>query len=71
MLGFVSALSAALAIIVLIASVMLVNLLSLSIEKSNQHFQIKFSGIDEGKSENNIMDGAEEVGNYKVEGDTD
>ncbi|QPR27646.1 hypothetical protein I6G97_14690 [Edwardsiella hoshinae] len=45
MLGFVSALSATLAIIVLIASVMLVNLLSVSLEKSKQNFQIKFSGI--------------------------
>ncbi|EAM2866729.1 hypothetical protein AHS81_23905 [Salmonella enterica] len=52
MLGFVSALSATLAIIVLIASVMLVNLLSVSMEKSKQKFQIKFSGINESKTAN-------------------
>lgn len=50
MLGFVSALSATLAIIVLIASVMLVNLLSVSIEKNKQNYQIKFSGITERDS---------------------
>ncbi|EDW8498253.1 hypothetical protein CRB79_004620 [Salmonella enterica subsp. enterica serovar Enteritidis] len=44
MLGFVSALSATLAIIVLISSIMLVNLLSISMEKSKKNFQIKFSG---------------------------
>ncbi|ELM4676175.1 hypothetical protein Q3Q70_004731 [Salmonella enterica] len=50
MLGFVSALSATLAIIVLITSIMLVNLLSVSMEKSKQNFQIKFSGVIDSES---------------------
>lgn len=54
MLGFVSALSATLAIIVLISSIMLVNLLSVSIEKSKQNFQIKFSGVIASESLANI-----------------
>ncbi|SPW33104.1 Uncharacterised protein [Edwardsiella tarda] len=39
--------------IVLIASVMLVNLLSVSMEKSQQNFQIKFSGINGSESQAN------------------
>ncbi|EAM2494394.1 hypothetical protein DKR52_12025 [Salmonella enterica] len=53
MLGFVSALSATLAIIVLITSIMLVNLLSFSMEKSKQNFQIKFSGVIDSESRAN------------------
>ncbi len=39
MLGFVSALSSTLAIVVLIASVLLVNVLSVSVKKSQKEFE--------------------------------
>ncbi|EBK1899482.1 hypothetical protein WW83_24045, partial [Salmonella enterica subsp. enterica serovar Kentucky] len=51
MLGFVSALSATLAIIVLIASVMLVNLLSLSIDKKNKDYHLQYMGVKENRSD--------------------
>ncbi|HBB8706757.1 TPA: hypothetical protein J1A31_005110, partial [Escherichia coli] len=43
MLGFVSALSSTLAIVVLIASVLLVNVLSVSVKKSQKEFEIKIT----------------------------
>lgn len=43
MLGFVSALSSTLAIVVLISSVLLVNLLTFSLKKSEKEFQLKIT----------------------------
>ncbi|EBR7230155.1 hypothetical protein DI464_16600 [Salmonella enterica subsp. enterica serovar Urbana] len=70
MLGFVSALSATLAIIVLITSIMLVNLLSFSMEKSKQNFQIKFSGVIDSESRANTGGEKGEKGEKSYNSDT-
>ncbi|EBA3270261.1 hypothetical protein AHK49_25405, partial [Salmonella enterica] len=70
MLGFVSALSATLAIIVLITSIMLVNLLSVSMEKSKQNFQIKFSGVIDSESLANTGGEKGEKGDKSYNSDT-
>ncbi|EGH0973260.1 hypothetical protein ID370_004732 [Salmonella enterica] len=70
MFGFVSALSATLAIIVLITSIMLVNLLSVSMEKSKQNFQIKFSGVIDSESLANTGGEKGEKGDKSYNSDT-
>ncbi|EOT1267742.1 hypothetical protein ACNJ62_003430 [Escherichia coli] len=60
MLGFVSALSSTLAIVVLIASVLLVNVLSVSVKKSQKEFEIKIT--DQFNQSNPSGEGASQKG---------
>ncbi|HFF1903917.1 TPA: hypothetical protein ACGBJ6_004656, partial [Escherichia coli] len=69
MLGFVSALSSTLAIVVLIASVLLVNVLSVSVKKSQKEFEIKIT--DQFNQSNPSGEGASQKGTGTGTGNTD
>lgn len=69
MLGFVSALSSTLAIVVLIASVLLVNVLSVSVKKSQKEFEFKIT--DQFNQSNPSGEGASQKGTGTGTGNTD
>ncbi|EEU1877768.1 hypothetical protein OHF21_21130 [Escherichia coli] len=69
MLGFVSALSSTLAIVVLIASVLLVNVLSVSVKKSQKEFEIKIT--DQFNQSNPSGEGVSQKGTGTGTGNTE
>lgn len=61
MLGFVSALSSTLAIVVLISSVLLVNLLTFTLKKSEKDFQLKLNEnvMKQEEASNDVQNGVQ------------
>lgn len=67
MLGFVSALSSTLAIVVLISSVLLVNLLTFTLKKSEKEFQLKLNEniLKQEEILGDVQNGVQESGQEK------